>query len=306
MRDSAVLSVLITAHNCATWLDATLESVIAAIAGADDQCEVIIINDASEDETQQIIDAFTVRYPRLTSDNTALRNIGKVRNHAINLAQGDYVLMVDGDDRLLPGAIADHLKVLTQQQPALYLSKIIECRTETPAANWQFSSPNQLTTHSAIQKFLIHREFQAHVIGQYFRRTLLLANPFPPFVCYEDTWLFPLLLTQAEKILYTDAGFYLYRKHSNSLSTVMNDEKVDCMVAATRHLDEVLPVEFQPLIVCHWLDVAHRHRDVLQRTGHWQEVVERILATRLMRFMLNSAVRTSYKRKMLAFRKGIR
>lgn len=299
------LSVIITAHNCAGWLAETLNSVIASLAEAGSRCEIVIINDASTDDSQRIIARFAAQYPHVRHQQTQLRNIGKVRNHAVALAQGDYVLMLDGDDRLLPHAIADHLPILDTQAPDIYLSKIIEQRSDSAdrLPEWHFRPPVELTTDDAITRFLIHRDFQAHFIGQYFRRELLLANPFPPFICYEDAWLFPQLLAQSRKTLFSEAGFYLYRKHASSLSTVMTPEKITCLLAATAHMDDVLPAHFKPLITCHWIDVINRHATVLKQQGEWERVKKRINQQKLCAFLLNGKIRTSYKRKMLKVRR---
>lgn len=299
------LSIIITAHNCASWLEETLESVIASLADDQPRCEIIIINDASSDESQSIIERFAAKHSSVRHQQTQLRNIGKVRNHAVSLAQGDYILMLDGDDRLLANAVADHLRVLDAQSPDIYLSKIIEQRDKGAVSlpDWHFRTPVCLTVDNAIARFLIHKDFQAHFIGQYFRRGLLLENPFPPFICYEDAWLFPLLLTKSKKILFSEAGFYIYRKHATSLSTVMTPEKISCLLNATMHMDEVLPTYFKPLITCHWLDVINRHAAVLKQQGAWGKVKERIHQQRLSSFLFNSKIRLSYKRKMLKVRR---
>lgn len=305
MTMSYRLSVIITAHNCARWLEETLESVIASLADARSRCEIIIINDASTDSSQAIIERFAAHHADVRHQQTQLRNIGHVRNHAVSLAQGDYILMLDGDDRLLPHAVADHLRILDEQAPDIYLSKIIEQRGDDAGKlpEWHFRAPVCLTVDDAITRFLIHRDFQAHFIGQYFRRSLLLEHPFPPFICYEDAWLFPLLLTRSNKILFSEAGFYLYRKHATSLSTTMTPEKISCLLMATAHMDEVLPVHFKPLITCHWIDVINRHAAVLKQQGAWLKVKERVHQQRLSSFLFSGKIRMSYKRKMLKVRR---
>ncbi len=296
------LSIVITAHNCDTWLAETLSAVMASLGDAEDRCEIVIINDASIDGTQTIIDHFAASHRHIRTDHTELRNIGKVRNHAVAMCRGEYILMIDGDDSLLPGAIQDHLKILDQQHPDIWLSKIIERREHTRLPDWQYRPPLRLSREEAIERFLIHRDFQAHFIGQYFRRDLLLKYPFPDFICYEDAWLFPLILMHSTTILFSAGGFYLYRKHQTSLSTVMNEEKIRCLLAATEHMDNVLPAHFQPLITCHWIDIMNRHQAVLKQTGYWAPVKQRVHSTHLLCFLLNRKIRLSYKRKRLKVR----
>ncbi|WP_130832718.1 glycosyltransferase family 2 protein [[Erwinia] mediterraneensis] len=303
MAASCTLSVLITVHNCAPWLEETLRSVDLALQPISAHCEVVIINDASSDGSGDIITGYCQQRAYARFFTTELRNIGQVRNYAVAQAQGEYVLMLDGDDRLLPQAVAQHFRILSEQAPDILLNKIIEQRAQDTPPDWQFQPPQALSRDEAIRRFLVHRDFQAHFIGQYFRRQLLLDHPFPPFICYEDAWLFPQLLTLSQNTLYSPAGFYLYRKHQNSLSTVMSDEKIICLLAATRQMDQVLPDKFQALITCHWIDVLNRHHAALAKLGEQEKVKARIRQIGLLPFLLNSQIRLSYKRKMLKVRR---
>lgn len=297
------LSILIAAHNCGDTLADTLDSIVASLGAEAHQAEIIVVNDASTDETQSVIERYAARLPQLRSSYTDYRNVGKVRNQAVSLARGEYILMVDSDDTLLPEALAHRLTTLRQTSPDILLSKIIEVRQTPAAVQWQPAEPELLTTHDAVERFLIHRDYQAHFIGQFFSRELLQRHAFPDFVCYEDTWLFPQLLMQSKKTLFSSAGFYLYRKHEQSLSSSMNAEKIACLIAATAHMDEVLPPQYAHLITCHWLDIANRYHAELRGTQQGDRVKARIAQVSLGRFLLNGKIRTSYKRKMLAVRK---
>ncbi|MGE9553145.1 glycosyltransferase family 2 protein [Erwinia amylovora] len=297
------LSILIAAHNCGDYLAGTLDSIIASLGESLSRAEIVVINDASTDNTQAIIDDYAQRLPQLRPGHTDYRNVGKVRNHAVRQATGDYILMVDGDDQLLPGALHDRLHTLQTLAPDILLSKIIEVRRDVPQRQWQPAEPELLARNDAIERFLVHRDYQAHFIGQFFSRQLLQQHTFPDFICYEDTWLFPLLLTQSKKTLFTQSGFYLYRKHENSLSTAIDERKIACLIAATQNMDKVLPPQFEHLITCHWLDIANRYHPLLRGTSQGHQVRERIARVSLSRFLLNGKIRLSYKRKMLAVRK---
>ncbi|MFC0141929.1 glycosyltransferase family 2 protein [Erwinia mallotivora] len=297
------LSILIAAHNCGDYLADTIDSIVASLGESLPRAEIVIVNDASTDNTQAIIDDYAQRLPLLRSFHTDYRNVGKVRNHAVKLACGDYILMVDGDDKLLPCALHDRLHTLRMHTPDILLSKIIEVRHELPTLQWQPGEYTELTRNDAIERFLVHRDFQAHFIGQFFSRTLLQQHAFPEFICYEDTWLFPLLLTHSKKTLFSTSGFYLYHKHQHSLSTTIDERKISCLIAATQNMDKVLPARFEHLITCHWLDIANRYHPALRGTSQGNTVKERIARISLGRFLLNSKIRMSYKRKMLAVRK---
>ncbi len=303
MNNACRLSILIAAHNCENYLAATLDSIVASLGSALAETEIIVVNDASLDNTQSIIDDYATRLPQLRCSQTDYRNVGKVRNHAVQLARGDYIFMVDSDDTLLAGALEIQLATVQKTAPDIFLSRLIEVREPFPTLKWQVSEYEELTRHEAIERFLIHRDYQAHFIGQFFARQLLQQHAFPDLICYEDTWLFPLLLTKSKKTLFTRAGFYLYRKHPQSLSSAIDERKISCLIDATAHMDDVLPVQYQHLITCHWLDIANRYFLTLRGTAQGERVKNRIRRVALGRFLLSSKIRLSYKRKMLSLRR---
>ena len=61
-----VLSIVVTAHNAEKTLERTLDSIVKAISPGEDACEIVIINDASEDGTSRIISEFAVKNVALT------------------------------------------------------------------------------------------------------------------------------------------------------------------------------------------------------------------------------------------------
>lgn len=295
-----LLSIIITAHNGEAYLPATLKSVTDSLGSALPLCEFIITNDNSSDNTQTIIDRFAASYPASKTFITQFANIGKVRNFAVAQCLGEYILMVDGDDLLLADTLVEKMQILQQHRPDLLICKLIETEENSPPPE-QLNAvePEVLSQGDAIERFLIHRDFQAHVIGQFIRRELLVAIPFPAFTCYEDSWVFPALLTQSEKILYSRSGFYLYIKRNGSLSGQINLDKIQCLYQTLENMDRVLPARFSHLIACHWLDLFNRYSREMTGTEELEKTRQRIRAIAKLAFLADSRIRFSYKRKLL-------
>lgn len=94
------ISVIIPAYNSAGFIGECLDSVVAQ-SGAPSY-EVIVVDDASTDNTSEIIARYpTVRYIPQTENcgPAAARNIG------IEASDGEYLLFVDSDDIISPDAL---------------------------------------------------------------------------------------------------------------------------------------------------------------------------------------------------------
>lgn len=245
----AFLSIIIAAHNAKETLHTTLESLQNAIEGAGDDVEIIIFNDSSNDSTQDIIEAWLPAFPNAQSRYVEYRNVGHVRSSALSLASGEYITMLDSDDRLKPGSIRDAVAFLKTERPDMLLTRLLEIRdTKKITAEWQGFSPVALSQHEAIKRFLQHKDFQAHLIGQFIHRKLYVDNPIPSMVCYEDFAVFPGMLVQSSKIVYQRQGHYYYIKRSDSLSSRLDATKIATLVECTLQMEKTFPRSFQHLL----------------------------------------------------------
>jgi len=104
-----LVSVLIPAYNAEEWIADTLES---AIAQTWQRKEIIVVDDGSKDQTAEVARRFASRGVAVVSKEN--QGAAATRNHALRLAQGDYIQWLDADDLLAPDKIEKQLEVLEQ------------------------------------------------------------------------------------------------------------------------------------------------------------------------------------------------
>lgn len=93
------ISIIVPCYNIAPWLPGCLDSILQQTHG---DLEVIVIDDGSTDETGNIIDRYAAIDPRIVAIHQANAGLVAVREKGIELATGDYVGFVDGDDTVAP------------------------------------------------------------------------------------------------------------------------------------------------------------------------------------------------------------
>ncbi|ONK13928.1 CDP-glycerol glycerophosphotransferase family protein [Streptomyces sp. MP131-18] len=97
-------SIIVPAHQVQAYLPACLTSVLSQDF---QDVELIAVDDASPDACRDIIAETAAADPRVTGlrlPRTA--GPGPARNAGLDHASGDYLLFLDGDDTLTPGALA--------------------------------------------------------------------------------------------------------------------------------------------------------------------------------------------------------
>lgn len=104
------LSVCVATYNRASFIGETLEALAAQ---ATDDVELVVLDGASTDGTQDVMQDFVRRYPR-TVYRREETNGGLDRDFdiAVETATGEYCWLMSDDDLLLPGAIEEVLRHL--------------------------------------------------------------------------------------------------------------------------------------------------------------------------------------------------
>jgi GT2 family glycosyltransferase len=93
------VSVVIPTFNSGNTIGDTLESLVAQVT--DRTWEVVVADNGSTDDTNQVIESFHGRLPRLTLvDTSDRRGISHARNRASASADGGYLAFLDADDQV--------------------------------------------------------------------------------------------------------------------------------------------------------------------------------------------------------------
>lgn len=103
-----LVSIIITNYNYGAYIAEAIES---ALAQTFTDREIIVIDDASTDNSIEIASRYPVRI--MQQDNAG---VCVARNNALSMASGIYVMFLDADDRLVPTAV-EHMLALMERQP---------------------------------------------------------------------------------------------------------------------------------------------------------------------------------------------
>ncbi|GAA3722753.1 glycosyltransferase family 2 protein [Sphingomonas cynarae] len=116
------LSICIPTYNRAEYLPELFDSILAQLEYGC-EVEVVVADNASTDNTRDVIDRYRSRFSHFIY-YSAPTNMGADRNFlkVVDLAEGDYCWLMGSDDRLEPGAIAAIEKTLADHPNVAGLS----------------------------------------------------------------------------------------------------------------------------------------------------------------------------------------
>jgi len=102
------ISIIVPCYNYAKYLPDCIASLKAQTYPIH---EIIVVNDGSPDNTIEVCEQLGVRC--LTKENGGLAS---ARNAGIREATGEYIMCLDADDKLVPGAVAEHMKLIEDEK----------------------------------------------------------------------------------------------------------------------------------------------------------------------------------------------
>lgn len=227
------VSVIIPVYNGEKYIEACIESVLNQTLK---EVEIIIVNDASTDNTQSIIEKYSIKYSDkikvVTKDNN--EGQGKARNIGINLATGEFITFVDSDDTISESMLEKMYDIAKEKGADVILCDYYEIIKE----------------NKTIQKALLQRtndikkDFVTWIAGpcnKLIQTELLKKNNlyFLEVRAYEDISMMPLVGVYAKKIIYIEEPLYnYYIRHGSTMRQKTFNNKLLSIYDALEYLAE--------------------------------------------------------------------
>lgn len=211
------ISIIVPCYNIAPWLPGCLDSILQQTHG---NLEIIVIDDGSTDETGNIIDRYAARDPRIVAIHQANAGLVAVREKGIELATGDYVGFVDGDDTVAP----DMFERLLNNALA-YNADISHCgvafvwpdgRVEEHYGSGKIVEQGNL---SGIKDLLAGVQIEPSLCNKLYSRKIIHGSCLDASVLNnEDLLRNFVLFSRAKKSVYEDFCGYRYFQRPGSMS----------------------------------------------------------------------------------------
>ncbi len=111
------ISVIIPVYNGALYIGEAIESVLQQTLKP---TEIIVVDDASTDDTAAVVGRYPVRYERLSQNSGA----GAARNRGVELSVGAFIAFLDADDYWTSTKLDTQLRLLCEQEIDIALCQV--------------------------------------------------------------------------------------------------------------------------------------------------------------------------------------
>lgn len=214
------LSIIIPVYNTEKYLKKCLDSVVAAI---DERMEVLIINDGSPDNSEDIILKYVEQYPTLFSYYKKQNGgLSDVKNYGLERAKGDFVIFLDSDDFVESNMYRDMLRTAKNKHADVVICDIyMDYEENIPQRIVSCQNNRRGTTYyKVLDTWMMPASWNKMV-----KRTLYEGLDFPKGLNNEDVCVTPVVLARADNIVIMSKPYYHYLQRSGSIQNSTFNEK---------------------------------------------------------------------------------
>ena len=212
------VSIIVPVYNVEKYIDKCLSSLVNQTLN---DIEIIIVNDGSIDNSEQIILKYKEKYPSkivyLKKENGGLSD---ARNFGMPYAKGDYIAFLDSDD---------YVELDTYEK--LY-NRAIQTDADMVECDfyWEYSD-KKIHDTSANYKDESNMYANARVVAwnKLYKKDLIINSgiKFPKGLRYEDLEFFYKILPQLKKIELINEPLIHYVQRDDSITYVQNEKTAD-------------------------------------------------------------------------------
>ena len=117
--DNPLVSVIVPVYNAESYINKCIRSLTAQTYG---NIEIIAINDGSKDISGAILEELAQQDSRIRFINQPNQGVCVTRNNGIDMATGEYLLFVDGDDYVDSDYVENMITTALQNDSDLVIS----------------------------------------------------------------------------------------------------------------------------------------------------------------------------------------
>lgn len=212
-----LLTIVVPVYNVEKYLDKCLKSVINAIPSKiKKKTELLIVNDGSTDNSEQIVKQYVEKYKDLiVYINQKNGGLGHVRNVALEKAKGKYIASIDSDDTINKKFFKTCLKDLENDVDVVIYDWLIKTDKMTyPLPAIEKNIFDKINKYEA----LLYSSYVPSTCNKIFKKSLfdeLNINYVEDK--FEDLSANPFILLRTETIKYYNKSYYEYYIRDNSI-----------------------------------------------------------------------------------------
>ena len=205
------ISIIIPVYNVAPYLDACLSSCVNQTFR---DIEIIVVNDGSPDMSYQIIAAYAAMDERIVVINKKNEGVTYARKSGLDIARGEYVFYLDGDDYIENNAIEILYKETLDKGADYVMTGFYTVCDNDRRVDSKGKKVTGLVGQDLLD-FLIE-DLAWSLCGRLIHKYLFDGIVYRNIIMYEDLYINMQIALNVKNAIIIDACLYNYVQHKGS------------------------------------------------------------------------------------------
>ena len=223
------VSVIVPVYNVERYLRKCLNSLVNQTL---QEIEILVVNDGSQDGSQQIIDEFKEKFPsKIKSFIKENGGLSDARNFGLDRAKGKFIGFVDSDDEV-SAKMFEEMYLLAKKHSAemviCNIQKVDEAGTVIQKLTQVPNMPEKIVLQD---HFSVFSDLSYFACNKIFRKELFETKRFKRNIHFEDIQLIPQLLLNCTVIAQTQNYHYQYLERKDSITKTHTNKGLDILRA---------------------------------------------------------------------------
>lgn len=215
---SKLISIIIPVYNIEKYVERCIMSLCNQTYS---NLEIIIIDDGSADNSLSICK--NIRDSRIKIYSQINKGVSSARNFGLKVANGEYIIFVDGDDYLEKNMIEELHKNIIKYKVDISICNYKSIFNKEERLNTSNSMEIVLNKNDFVENLLEKNTFRGYLWNKLIKREVIKNVKFDENIHIMEDLIFLLEISSNIKKVYYDSNLYLYnyvQRENSSLKKV--------------------------------------------------------------------------------------
>lgn len=224
-----LVSIIVPVYNAQTYLSKCVDTLIAQTYK---NCEIILINDGSQDGSGLICDGYANKFENVKVIHKENEGVSRARNLGLSVATGEWIAFVDSDDYVTSDYVTKMIQNQRKYGSDWVISGYTECFEKKSFSNTNIWNVDYIAFEQ-LGQFVYYWHRNVHVStpwGKLFRASIIRSNNimFENSISYGEDHIFNIrYMEHCKSISVVCDALYTYVKRKGSLTSDAIDRKME-------------------------------------------------------------------------------
>lgn len=230
-----MVSIIVPIYKVEKYLNRCIESIVRQTYR---DFELILVDDGSPDNCPQICDEWALRDERIRVIHKINEGVSSARNSGIDVAKGEFLYFVDGDDHIDTSLLSDMMAVFDRHDIDIAIFNVAVVDQKDQIKGTTESMEEGIIASGDALLMLVDGKLNSYAWNKVYKRCVFENVRFPHGRNWEDVAVCYRLLLNSKMVYCCPRVYYYYLNRSDSIVNNIGAKALqDIFIARTEMYD---------------------------------------------------------------------